>query len=99
MVVGTGFLLASCARDVMAVTGWGMLVFILLSIPGFGTVIPGLLSDWARVIPSYYLTDTVSRVANYGAGWSDVASNLAILSGLAAVVVWVGMATLRRRYQ
>lgn len=99
MVVGTGFLLASLARDVMAVTGWGMLILILFAIPGFGTAIPGLLSEWARVIPSYYLTDTVSRVANYGAGWGDVGTNLAILASFTAAVIWVGMATLRRRYQ
>ena len=99
MVVGIGFLLASLTRDVTAVTGWGMLILILLAVPGFGTVIPGLISDWARVIPSYYLTDTVSRVANYGAGWGDVGTNLAILTGITAVVIWAGMLTLRRRYQ
>jgi ABC-2 type transport system permease protein len=64
MVVGIGFLLASLARDVNAVTGWGLLILLILVIPGFGTVIPGLISDWAKFIPSYYLTDTVSRVAN-----------------------------------
>lgn len=99
MVVGTGFLLASITRDVTAVTGWGMLVLILLAVPGFGTVIPGLISDWAKVIPSFYLTDTVSRVANYGAGWGDVSMNLAILAGFTAVVIWAGMAALRRRYK
>ncbi len=99
VVVGIGFLLASLARDVMAVTGWGMLILILMAVPGFGTVIPGLISDWARVIPSYYLTDTVNRVANYGAGWGDVAPNMAILAGIAAVALWLGMAALRRRYQ
>jgi hypothetical protein len=99
MAVGVGFLLASLARDVMSVTGWGILVLVLLAIPGFGTAIPGLISDWAKVIPSYYLTDTVSRVANYGAGWGDIGTNLAILSGFTAVVIWLGMFTLRRRYQ
>jgi ABC-2 type transport system permease protein len=98
LVVGIGFLLASVVRDVMAVTGWGMLILVILAIPGFGTTIPGLLSDWARVIPSYYLTDTVNRVANYGAGWGDIGTNLAILAGLTIVVVWAGMAALRRRY-
>lgn len=99
MVVGTGFLLASLARDVMAVTGWGMLILILFAVPGFGVAIPELLSDWARVIPSFYLTDTVSRVASYGASWGDVGMNLVILAGFTALVIWVGMAALRRRYQ
>lgn len=99
MVVGTGFLLASVARDVMAVTGWGMLIFIIFAIPGFGTVVPGLLSEWAKVIPSYYLTDTVSRIVNYGTGWADVGTNLAILTGFTVLVIWGGMVALRRRYQ
>ena len=64
-------------------------VLIILAIPGFGTVISGLVSDWARVIPSYYLTDTVNRVANYGAGWGDVDVNLAILAVISALVIWV----------
>ncbi len=99
MVVGLGFLVASFSRDIMSVTGWGMLVLILLAIPGFGAVIPGLLSDWTKVIPSYYLTDTVSRVANYGAGWGDIGTNLAILAGFTALVFWAGVVVLRRRYQ
>ncbi len=99
MVVGIGFLVASFSRDVMSVTGWGMLILILLAIPGFGTAIPGLLSDWTKVIPSYYLTDTVSRVANYGAGWGDIGTNLAILAGFTALVFWAGIMVLRRRYQ
>jgi ABC-2 type transport system permease protein len=99
MAVGIGFLLASIARDVMAVTGWGMLIIIIFAIPGIGTVIPGLLSDWAKVIPSYFLTDTVSRVNNYGAGWNEIWRNLAILSGFTVLVFWGGMAALRRRYR
>jgi ABC-2 type transport system permease protein len=99
MAVGVGFLLASLARDVMSVTGWGILVLIILAIPGFGTAIPGLISDWAKVIPSYYLTDTISQIANYRAGWGEVGTNLAILAGFTAVVIWAGMFTLRRHYQ
>ena len=98
LVVGTGFLVAALSKDVMAVTGWGMLVFIILAIPGFGSIIPGLLSSWAKVIPSYFLTDTVSRVTNYGASWGDVAGNLAILAAVSAAVVVLGLVTLRRRY-
>ncbi len=98
MTVGIGFLLASAVRDVNAVTGWGMLILILLAVPGFGVAIPGLISDWAKIIPSYYLTDTVSRVTNYGAGWGDVGLNLIILTAFTAVVIWAGMLTLRRRY-
>jgi ABC-2 type transport system permease protein len=99
MVVGVGFLLASLARDVTVVTGWGLLVLIVLSIPGFGVTIPGLLSSWTKFIPSYYLTDTVSRVVNYQAGWGDIGLNLAILTAFTGVIVALGLFALRRRYQ
>ncbi|ADJ26587.1 ABC-2 type transporter [Dehalogenimonas lykanthroporepellens BL-DC-9] len=98
-VVGTGFLVASLARDVNSVTGWGMVILILFAIPGFGAVVPGLLADWARVIPSYYLIDTVNRVANYGAGWSEVGGNLAITAAVTAVILAAGLVALRRRFQ
>jgi len=99
MVVGIGFLLASAARDVTAVTSWGMLIFIIFAIPGFGIIVPGILSDWVKVIPSYYLTDTVNRVINYGAGWHDIWFNMVVLICFTALVVWGGMAALRRRYR
>lgn len=99
MAVGIGFLLASAVRDVNAVTGWGMLVLLLMALPGFGLVIPGLISSWVKIIPSYYLTDTVNRVANYGAGWGDVGMNLVIMTSFSFIVIWAGMMTLRKRYQ
>lgn len=98
-VVGIAFLLASVVRNVNSVTGWGMLILLLFSIPSFGAIVPGLLADWAKIIPSYYLIDTVNRVANYGAGWGDVGGNLAIMTGLSAVVVGAGLVVLRRRFQ
>ena len=98
-VVGVGFFLASLARDTNSVTGWGILILILFAIPGFGAVIPGLLADWAKFIPSYYLIDTVNRVANYGAGWADVGGNLAVMAGITAVLLLGGLAALRRRFQ
>jgi ABC-2 type transport system permease protein len=98
-VIGVAFLVASLTRDVNAVTSWGMLILVILAVPGFGSVIPGLLSDWAKVIPSFYLTDTINRVTNYNAGWPDVWLNLVILLAVTAVVVWGGMTALRRRYQ
>ncbi len=98
-VVGTGFLIASIVRDVNAVTGWGLLVLILFAIPGIGAVIPGLLAEWAKVIPSYYLVDTINKVANYGAGWAGIASNLGIMSGITLIIVIGGLLALRRRFQ
>ena len=99
-VVGVGFLLASVTRDTNSVTGWGMVILIVFAIPGFGIVIPAsCCAGWAKVIPSYYLIDTINRVVNYGAGWSDVYGNLLIMAGLTAVLLGGGLLALRRRFQ
>ncbi|HSW58554.1 MAG TPA: ABC transporter permease [Dehalococcoidales bacterium] len=98
-VVGAAFLLASLSRDVNAVTGWGLLVLIILAVPGFGAAIPGLLPAWIKIVPSYYLTDTLNRVINYAQGWQDIWLNLLIIAVLAVVLIWGGMLALRRRYQ
>lgn len=99
MVVGLGFLLASLAHDVTVVTGWGILLLIVMAIPGFGSAIPGLLSGWTQVIPSYYLTDTVNRVVNYNAGWNGVGFNLVVLTIITFIIIALGLFTLRRRYR
>lgn len=99
MSVGIGFLLASLARDVNAVTGWGILIMVLMSVPGLAIVLPGLTTNWTKFIPSYFLADAVSRVANYGAGWQEAGLNLAILAIFSAAVIWAGTLVLRRRYR
>jgi ABC-2 type transport system permease protein len=98
LVTGLAFLIASFARDMLSVLGWGILVLLLLAIPGLALLLPGLASGWARLLPSYYLVDTMHRVMNFGAGWADVWPNLAILAGWAAACLALGAAVLRRRF-
>ena len=81
MVTGIGFIIASLAKDFMSVLAWGMVTLIPLFIPSFGVLIPGSVTGWIKVIPSYYLVDTVHRTAGFGAGWSDIWLNLLILVG------------------
>lgn len=99
MVTGLGFLVAACSRDLMTVTAWGIVVLIILCIPAFGVMFPGLASDWTKIIPSFYLTDTVNSVVNYGTGWDGVGINLLILLAISCVIAIAGMLLLRRRYQ
>jgi ABC-2 type transport system permease protein len=97
MVTGAAFLIASVARGLMSVLGWGSLLMLLLSIPGLAILLPGVMTGWVRILPSHYLVDTVHRVLNFGAGWADVASNLVALAVSAAVSMALGVAALRRR--
>jgi ABC-2 type transport system permease protein len=99
LVTGIGFLIASLAKDMMSVLAWGLLALVILVIPAMGVLFPGVITGWAKVIPSYYVVDTVDRVANYGSGWSDIWQNLLILVAFSVALLLVGMVALRRRFQ
>jgi len=97
LATAIGFLLAARGKDLMSVMAWSVPVLLLLLIPGLVVMFPGVTSDWIKVIPSYYLVDTVHLAANFDAGWADVWSNLLILLLLSLVFFGLGIVALRRR--
>jgi ABC-2 type transport system permease protein len=99
LATGLGFMLASVARDMMSVMAWGVVTLIVLIIPALMVLLPGLATTWIRLIPSYYLVDTVHRALNFGAGWGAVWQNLLVLLATAVAFFWLGMAALRRKFQ
>lgn len=99
LVTGVGFLIASLAKDMMSVMAWGVIAFVILIIPSFSIMFPGTITDWVKVIPSYYLVETVHQAANFGSGWGDVWLNLLILLGFDLVIIWIGITALRRRFR
>ena len=99
LATGVGFLMASLAKDMMSVLGWGMVAFIILIIPSVIIMFPGIVTGWVEVIPSYYLVDTMYRTASFGAGWGDVWSNLLVLLGFDLVIIWAGVVALERKFR
>ena len=97
LVTGIAFIIASLAKDMMSVMAWGVVTLIPLLVPSTSVIFPGAITGWVKVIPSYYLVDTVHRVANFGAGWGDVWLNLLILVGFDLAIVWIGIIALRRK--
>jgi hypothetical protein len=97
LVTGIGFLLASAGKDLMSVMAWGLPAMIVLAVPAFGVMFPGTVSDWVRVIPSFYIVDTVHLSANFGLGWGDVWQNLLILLGFNIAFFGLGTVVLRRK--
>jgi len=98
MVTGISFLLGALGKDLMSVMAWGIPVLIIVSIPAFGVMFPGTISDWAKFIPSYYLVDTVHQAANLRGGWGDLWGNLVILVGFDILFIVLGVTALRRRF-
>ena len=99
LVTGFGFLVGSLAKDMMSVMAWSFLVIIIFTVPAFDMMIPGIITGWAKVIPSYYLADTVNQAANFGAGWGDIWPNLLILLGFDLAIVCGGIVALRRKFR
>lgn len=99
LATGLSFLISSFAKDFMSVLAWSVPVLVILIVPSLGVMIPGVITGWVKVIPSYYLVDTVHRVANYGSGWGDVWTSLLILLGYTLVIVGAGILLLRRKLQ
>ncbi len=99
LVTGLGFLLASVATDLMSVMSWGVPIILLLSLPAISLLLPGLTTNWVKVLPSYYLIDTVYQAVNFNLGWADAGSNLLILAAFALVFMGMGIVVLRRKFQ
>lgn len=97
LVTGAAFLLASVARDMMSVLAWGVLVILTFALPALTLLIPGVLTFWVRIIPTFYLVDTINRVSYFGAGWLDVSANLLTLALWASALLLLGVFVLRRK--
>jgi len=99
LVTGIGFLLASVSTDIMSVMAWGVPAILLLSLPAIGIVLPVLTTEWVKILPSYYLIETVYQAAVLNVGWAGVGSNLLILLAFALAFMGLGIVVLRRKFQ
>jgi ABC-2 type transport system permease protein len=99
LITGISFFIASFGRDMLSVMGWGMLAIILLAIPTFSIIFPGMANTWVKIIPSYYLADTTYRTINFAAGWSDAIPNLVALFAFTIAFMALGVIVLRRKFR
>jgi ABC-2 type transport system permease protein len=99
LVTGLSFLVSAFARDFMSVLAWSVPFLVVMMVPALGVLLPGAITGWVKVVPSYYIVDTIHRVANYGLGWGDVWNSLLILLGYTLVIITVGILVLRRKLQ
>lgn len=90
---GLAFFVASASDGMMSALAWGMMIIIVMMIPSYGVVFPGMVNDWAKFIPSYYMFDTIHQVVNFGASWDAVMTNLVVLlvMGIALMVAGIGV--------
>ncbi len=99
MFTGTGFVIASLAKDMLTSMGWGITAILIYAIPAFGVMFPGTVTDWVRFIPTYYLTNIIHQVSNLDTGWSEIWVDLLILMGFNMFIVWGGIMALGRKFR
>ncbi len=97
MITGVAFLVAATSSDMMSVIGWTVPVILVLSLPAFGVLFPGTMTNWVKFIPSYYLVDAMHKVVNFGLGWGDVTANLLTMLVSGTIFLSIGIIVLRRK--
>jgi ABC-2 type transport system permease protein len=97
LVTAVALLISSVSRDMLTVIAWGILAMFMLSLPSFNILMPGLITQWIRVLPSYYLIDPVYRIMNFGAGWNDVSGQLLVLLAFSLGLYGLGVLAVRRK--
>lgn len=97
MAAGVGFLIAAAGRDLMSVMAWGILMMLVFAIPAFGVIFPGTISNWAQIIPSYYLVNALNQAVNYDAGFSQTWPDMVWITGFNLAFVLAGMWAVKRR--
>jgi len=97
MFTGLAFLIATKAKDFMTVIAWGFTIIIVFALPAMGIMIPGMASGWIKVIPSYFIVDTLDKVTCAGGGWSDISSNLLALLVSNVIILSLGIIALKRK--
>ncbi len=97
MVTGIAFLVASVSKDLMSVIAWGFIGIIALCIPAFAVILPGALSGWIKIFPTYYLVDTINRAVNYNTGWAGNWQNLLVILGFDLFFFLLGIKAFSRR--
>jgi len=97
LITGIGFLMAAASKDIMSIVGWVTPVFLIIMLPPFTVLFPGLLSGWIKIIPSFYLVDVIHKAANLNIGWQHNWVNLVSLLGFNMLFIWLGIQALKRR--
>ena len=99
--IGAGLLLGSLVRTTMQVNTWASIVMLLLILPG---MIPGpeasrSLAIVLRLIPSYYLAESLKLALGGHTSGAAVWGNLGVLAAGTVAVFAVAVWTLRREIQ
>lgn len=99
LVTGFGLLAGSIGKDFVGILFWSMLIFIPLLIPAMALLFPGSTAAWIKALPSWPLAQVLVDVASDGAGWTEAAPLLGLLTLWGAAALGVGWRVLGKKVQ
>lgn len=91
-----GVLLGLLVKDINTLFATIKAIGILLYAPAIIYLFPNIPQWIGRIFPTYYLLNPVIEISQYGAKWSDVASEVLVLCGLIVVLIGVVSVVARR---
>jgi ABC-2 type transport system permease protein len=99
MVAGIGLITGAAGKDFMGTLLYGMIFMVLLAIPAFAPLFPGMASPWVKVLPSYGIVEGMVGTAIYGKGWVESAPYLALIIVWDIVIVGSGLLVLKKKVE
>jgi ABC-2 type transport system permease protein len=97
MVTGIGMITGSAGKDFMATLLYGMIFMVLLAIPAFGPLFPGMTSPWVKVLPSYGIVEGMLGTVIYGRGWAESVPYLVWIIAWDIIIVGSGLLVLKKK--
>lgn len=94
-----GMISGSAGRDFMGTLFIGMIFMLVLAIPAFGLMFPGIASTWVRILPSYGVVQAIYELSSRAGGWGDAAPHLLMALAWCVVLSGVGLVVLKRKVE
>ncbi len=97
LVTGIGLLAGSSGKDFLGIIFYAMAFVLPLAVPAFAVLFPGTAAAWVRMLPTYGLVNAIVGITTEGAGFGDIAGDLAALVVWCFVSLAIGLLVLRRK--
>ncbi|MBL7174718.1 MAG: ABC transporter permease [Desulfobacteraceae bacterium] len=99
MVAGIGMITGSAGKDFMGTLMYGMIFMLLLVIPAFAVLFPGMASTWVKILPSYGIVEGMVRTTIYGKGWAESVPYLAHIAFWDTIILGSGLLVLKKKVE
>ena len=99
MAAAVGMIAGAAGKDFMGTIFYGVLFFIPLAIPAFGSLFPGSASTLVQVLPSYGVVETIVGATAYDEGWGALGPKLGMALAWDAALLGLGFFILKRKVE